>query len=89
MKAKVTQMEQDVVKILIDIQEKVTRVDERTLNQEKDFEDLSKRVKTLEEKEFFLEGKSAVKIRSGNMIWDAFLVIITGIITWISTGGCK
>lgn len=82
-------MEQDVVKILIDIQEKVTRVDERTLNQEKNYEELSKRVKTLEEKSIFLEGKTAVKTRGSNMAWDAILVLITGIITWLSAGGQK
>lgn len=84
-------MEQDVniVGIIIEIQKAVSRIDERTLNQEKYYENLSQRVKTLEEKSIFLEGKSAVKTRGSNMAWDAILVLITGIITWISTGGHK
>jgi len=84
-------MEQDVdvVGVLLEIQKAVTRVDERTLNQEKYYENLSQRVKTLEEKSIFLEGKTAVKTRGSNMVWDALLVILTGIITWFSAGGYK
>jgi hypothetical protein len=78
------EMEKDIVELLLEIKSSVTRIDERTLNQEKTYGGLERRVKILEEKNVFQEGQTVVRNKSSSRIWGVIEIVIGAIAGWIA-----